>query len=583
MKKIIIRLLYFLPIILGLNLAIMLPIQSQAAKKPSKVEDLTTKSINYRKIKLSWRPVDEAKNYEIYRSEAKTTGYKKVWTTTKLTYTNKKRIAGKKYFYKVRAINGKRKGKFSDVKSGVAKLKGITTIRTRTKSTTQIDVLWKKVAGAHGYRVLKANGKKFKKVADTKALKYSVKSLKVNTTYKFKVRAYTVVGGKKVFAKSSPVVANTTAKKASATALAETMTLSEIRTFMLKQINKERKKKGAAPLKFYNKVNKTAQAKAKDLYKTGDFSHDSVNLGDFTDQYDAAGLSYYAGGENIAFHDPTVKDVMNAWMKSAGHKANILSKTYTHVGIGYYKGYWVQQFIATNETTSEEENSQDGSVSGNTSEEEKTMPCPNCQKPVNVEAFHYYSKDSDGNEYGIYQCGSCYELIEKCPLCKDGYFQAVGITETGTKASKCDGCGHNQKSTCIVNCLSCNSPVLNNSRYVEYLLTFDSTGTFDGEDYIWEYGCYYQEFLVETLVCNSCNSHIIVKGNDMYDEAYENLKENLGTEENIFEHIFWKKQVDSVYVGEENGGHIWRKIYEIVKNPPRIKSLDELKGTEELQ
>ena len=57
-----------------------------------------------------------------------------------------------------------------------------------------------------------------------------------------------------------------------------------------------------------------------------------------------------AAGENIAMGQPTAASVMNAWMNSPGHKANILSVNFTEIGVGVAKDasgtiYWTQQFI----------------------------------------------------------------------------------------------------------------------------------------------------------------------------------------------------------------------------------------------
>ena len=59
------------------------------------------------------------------------------------------------------------------------------------------------------------------------------------------------------------------------------------------------------------------------------------------------GISYKSAGENIAQGQTTAKAVVNAWMNSEGHRANILNKNYTHIGVGYVKdgNYWTQMFI----------------------------------------------------------------------------------------------------------------------------------------------------------------------------------------------------------------------------------------------
>lgn len=59
------------------------------------------------------------------------------------------------------------------------------------------------------------------------------------------------------------------------------------------------------------------------------------------------GISYRTAGENIAKGQRTPKEVVNAWMNSQGHRANILNSSFTKIGVGYVKdgNYWTQMFI----------------------------------------------------------------------------------------------------------------------------------------------------------------------------------------------------------------------------------------------
>lgn len=59
------------------------------------------------------------------------------------------------------------------------------------------------------------------------------------------------------------------------------------------------------------------------------------------------GISYKSAGENIAQGQRTPEEVVQAWMNSAGHRANILNSGFTHIGVGYVESgnYWTQQFI----------------------------------------------------------------------------------------------------------------------------------------------------------------------------------------------------------------------------------------------
>jgi uncharacterized protein YkwD len=63
------------------------------------------------------------------------------------------------------------------------------------------------------------------------------------------------------------------------------------------------------------------------------------------------GINYRSAGENIAAGQTTAESVMKSWMNSPGHKKNILSPSFTHIGVGYAKGgsyghYWTQQFMS---------------------------------------------------------------------------------------------------------------------------------------------------------------------------------------------------------------------------------------------
>ena len=70
-----------------------------------------------KKASVSWKKVTGAKKYEVYRSAKKKSGYKKVSTVKTNKLTDKKKLKkGKKYYYKVRAVNGKSKSAFSAVK-----------------------------------------------------------------------------------------------------------------------------------------------------------------------------------------------------------------------------------------------------------------------------------------------------------------------------------------------------------------------------------------------------------------------------------------------------------------------------------
>lgn len=105
------------------------------------------------------------------------------------------------------------------------------------------------------------------------------------------------------------------------------------------------------PLKIDKRLEKTATLKSEDMRDLQYFSHTSPTYGSPFDMMRKYGISYYYAGENIAAGKSTPEAVMNSWMNSPGHKANMLNSRFTHIGVGYanggpYRHYWTQQFIA---------------------------------------------------------------------------------------------------------------------------------------------------------------------------------------------------------------------------------------------
>ena len=115
-------------------------------------------------------------------------------------------------------------------------------------------------------------------------------------------------------------------------------------------VNKERVSRGLSPLTFDSELSRVARIKSQDMIDKKYFSHTSPTYGSPFDMMQKFGLRFSAAGENIAYGQKTAQEVMTTWMNSAGHRANILSEAYTHIGIGVakmYNGtlYWTQMFM----------------------------------------------------------------------------------------------------------------------------------------------------------------------------------------------------------------------------------------------
>lgn len=118
---------------------------------------------------------------------------------------------------------------------------------------------------------------------------------------------------------------------------------------VLRLVNAERQKQGISPLTLDSKLTSIANTKAADMRDRNYFSHTSPTYGSPFEMLQHFGVNYTAAGENIAAGQKSAQDVMNDWMNSSGHRANIMNKEYTKLGVGYQSGgsygtYWVQLF-----------------------------------------------------------------------------------------------------------------------------------------------------------------------------------------------------------------------------------------------
>ncbi|MGG3467201.1 CAP domain-containing protein [Neobacillus pocheonensis] len=111
--------------------------------------------------------------------------------------------------------------------------------------------------------------------------------------------------------------------------------------------NAQRSKNGLSALKADNQLSGVAQKKALDMQQNNYFSHTSPTYGSPFDMMRDFGVTYKSAGENIAQGQRTPQEVVTAWMNSPGHRANILSSKFTHIGVGYEGTgkHWSQMFI----------------------------------------------------------------------------------------------------------------------------------------------------------------------------------------------------------------------------------------------
>ncbi len=112
-------------------------------------------------------------------------------------------------------------------------------------------------------------------------------------------------------------------------------------------VNQQRAANGLQPLTLSATLSNAARAKSQDMHDQHYFAHESPTYGSPFDMLKSFGISYRSAGENIAMGYATPEAVMNGWMNSSGHRANILNASYTQIGVGYVAdgNYWTQEFI----------------------------------------------------------------------------------------------------------------------------------------------------------------------------------------------------------------------------------------------
>ncbi len=116
---------------------------------------------------------------------------------------------------------------------------------------------------------------------------------------------------------------------------------------VIRLVNEIRVQNGLNELKHNWELSRVARYKSQDMKDRGYFSHTSPTYGSPFQMMKSFGITYRSAGENIARGQRTPSEVVNAWMNSSGHRANILNASFTEIGVGYVASgnYWTQMFI----------------------------------------------------------------------------------------------------------------------------------------------------------------------------------------------------------------------------------------------
>lgn len=182
---------------------------------PKKVTSLKLSKRETNSLTLSWNKVSNATGYKIYKYDSSTKKYKLLKTISNnstITYTDKSLSSATNYSYKIRAykvVDGKTYyGSYSFVLKGTTKpLQPVLTVKSSVSKKATLTWSKKVSKKTDGYEVYMSTSKTgtYKLIKTTKSTKLTKTGLKSKKTYYFKVRAYRIVDGKKVYSSYSTI------------------------------------------------------------------------------------------------------------------------------------------------------------------------------------------------------------------------------------------------------------------------------------------------------------------------------------------------------------------------------------------
>lgn len=251
-----------------------------------------------------------------------------------------------------------------DLRATVKRKRAAVTVKATRTSSNRVQVRVKTNAKRTTVRALNSKGKRLA----AKALKHSSskKWVKVTfpksansatrvsvTTKKVKVNSRLVLLAKTKSAKISKATSGSVgAPKPNAPSTTATELLASVNSARSKARKCGSKSYSAThPLTLNAKLSAAALGHSADMAKRNYFAHVSPSGKTHADRATAAGYKWSTVGENIAAGYPTISQAMTGWLASPGHCENIMSKSYTHLGIGVAKNanstygiYWTQMF-----------------------------------------------------------------------------------------------------------------------------------------------------------------------------------------------------------------------------------------------
>jgi len=140
-------------------------------------------------------------------------------------------------------------------------------------------------------------------------------------------------------------------RRGQSSATRQSMSTGEVRLAqqVAELVNVERSKVQLPPLTWHRDAAQAAFDHSLSMAEENYFSHSGSDGSDVVERLGRVGVNgYLSCGENIAYGQTTPQEVMAGWMLSTGHRKNILTRDFTHIGVGIClrdPPYWTQVFL----------------------------------------------------------------------------------------------------------------------------------------------------------------------------------------------------------------------------------------------
>lgn len=286
--------------------------------------------------------VNNASYYRVYRSTSASGTYSYVGNTSSLKFVDSGLKSGSTYYYKIKAYNSSSSSKYSKSVKVNATLSKVVNLKG-SYSNQGATLTWSKLTGASKYKVYRATSKNgdYDYLGSTTSTSYTDKTAKAGATYYYRVRGMKTVSNIKyngVYSSKISVACTVNQVENES----ENSYIDEV----LRLVNIERTQRGLSELTTTTALKNAANQRAIEIKSV--FDHTRPDGSSCFTVLDEFNVSYRAAGENIAYGQKTPEEVVDGWMNSEGHRANILSSKFGKLGVGcYYSNgtyYWSQLF-----------------------------------------------------------------------------------------------------------------------------------------------------------------------------------------------------------------------------------------------